>query len=104
MHIILSDRTPPSTRFIGKYEPLSRNPAERIRWSSDETVTYRCKVGERQEVDCGRGLFGEFTTPELPDGEHVFQVMFLAILGHVFIEARILRTLQGFIVEQLFAT
>jgi hypothetical protein len=37
-------------------------------------VTFSCKADER-ETDCGQGIDGQFTTANLPDGEHVFQVI-----------------------------
>jgi hypothetical protein len=71
------DRTPPSLRFTDQNNPLSKETTETFTWSADETVTFKCKVDEREETDCGQGTDGEFTTPNLSDGEHVFQVLLL---------------------------
>ena len=68
------DRTPPSVRFTNQPNPLSKNPTETFTWRSNEPVTFSCKADER-ETDCGQGIDGQFTTANLPDGEHVFQVI-----------------------------
>ena len=68
------DQTPPTARFTDQFKPVSKKSTETFTWRADETVTFKCKVDGRQETDCGQGTDGQFTTPDLPDGEHVFQV------------------------------
>ena len=44
-------------------------------WSSSETANFTCGIDNSFNlVDCGHGLYGQWTGKNIPDGEHVFIV------------------------------
>ncbi|CAB3983302.1 Hypothetical predicted protein [Paramuricea clavata] len=59
----------------------SNSPRQRITWTSSEPATFECKINGRV-VDCGSGNTGDYTTPNLPDGKHTFEVNAVDSLGN----------------------
>ncbi|XP_028410633.1 uncharacterized protein LOC114533322 [Dendronephthya gigantea] len=75
IYTVTTDRTPPTARFTDDFKSPSKNAADTFTWSANEPVTFKCKVDEREETDCGEGTNGQLRMPpNLPDGRHVFQV------------------------------
>lgn len=61
-------------KFTDNANPLSKKPSEIFTWSSNEFARFKCQVDDEDETDCGQGKVGQYNTPFLPDGDHVFKI------------------------------
>ena len=69
-----ADTQPPVLTWTSNTPTQTNNPSQRITWDSSETATFKCTLNGRK-FNCGRGTDGEYTTPNLPDGNHTFTVI-----------------------------
>ena len=79
MTIVLDKRGPGLT--IISINPPTTNQRQIIRWNSTESASFKCKMNG-VITNCGSGRTGEFTSPNLPDGRHTFEVYAVDDLGN----------------------
>jgi hypothetical protein len=75
------DNQGPDLSITSSTPSKSNSPRQRITWTSSEPATFECKINGRV-VDCGSGNTGDYTTPNLPDGKHTFEVNAVDGLGN----------------------
>ena len=79
MTIVLDTRGPILTYTSSN--PPSINQRQVIRWTSNEQASFKCTL-DGVTTDCGKGRTGEFTSSNLPDGRHTFEVYGVDDLGN----------------------
>jgi hypothetical protein len=57
------------------------NPKYSFTWDTNEPADFQCKLNGRV-VDCGSGTSGRYTTPNLPDGRHAFELTAVDNVGN----------------------
>ena len=67
------DRRPPVVAIRGTYASKTSDPTYQIDWDTNEPADFECKLNGRV-VECGEGTDGDYTTPDLPDGRHTFEL------------------------------
>ena len=75
------DKRPPSLRITSDNPSETKNPKQRITWSSSEDADFECRL-DGQVVDCGSGTTGAYITPDMPDGQHTFSVNAVDSVGN----------------------
>lgn len=78
---IFSDNEPPVITLADDVSSSTNNPRVLITWNSTEPANFECTLNGEQ-VDCGRGTTGIYTTPVLPDGNHKFVLVGVDDLGN----------------------
>ena len=68
-------------KILNKIPRETNKPQIKIAWTSSEPGKFECMLDGIQ-VSCGRGVIGDYTTPELGDGKHWFTVTSVDRLGN----------------------
>ena len=76
-----SDTYAPQVFLTNSVPPNTNNPKATFGWTSSEDSKFECKLDGRP-VDCGSGFQGKYTTPELPDGNHMFSLNTVDSVGN----------------------
>ena len=67
------DRLDPVTSVTNNNPPRTSNPKYKLTWTSDERADFECRLNG-EIVECGSGTSGEYTSNNLPDGRHTFEL------------------------------
>ena len=77
----LSDTLAPRVSLTNTVPSKTRNPKVTFGWTSSEDSKFECTLDGKLH-DCGSGLRGRYTTPELPDGMHTFALNTVDSVGN----------------------
>lgn len=70
-NFLFLDTTAPTIELLKPLPTKTKQPTWTFLWTADELTNFTCAIDSlRNEVDCGFGMNGRFTTEPLADGRH----------------------------------
>ena len=72
LFVLSLDYTPPTIEITSKTDLKTSRPT--IKWTSTESVNFKCSLDDGETFDCGQGTTGSWTGSNLIDGPHKFVI------------------------------
>lgn len=62
----------PAIKFFER--PTVTNNYPVLRWDSTTELSFECSLDNEAYKPCGRGIFGQWSGYNVPDGQHIFRI------------------------------